>query len=86
MIKFVSDSNDGRVHLGLGISRGNVDRLIAGQPIRVSLQEMQEGLAINGDIMIFFAETERELQQAIAEFIGPETKVKIDPRLKRKMT
>jgi hypothetical protein len=86
MIKFTYGGKDGRTHLGLGISRENVNRMIAGQPIRVRLPEMREGLSIDGAVMIFFGETERELQQAVAEFIGPETVVNIDPRLKSKMT
>jgi hypothetical protein len=86
VIKFVFEDKDGRNHLGLGISRENVNRLIAGQPIRVRLPEMREGLSIDGAVMIYFGETERELQQAVAEFVGPETKVNIDPRLKSKLT
>jgi hypothetical protein len=82
MIKFVFEGKDGRIHLGLGISRENVNRLIAGKPILVKLPEMREGLSIDGNIMIHFGETERELQKEVAEFIGPETKVNIDPRLK----
>ena len=86
MIKFVFEGKDGKNYLGLGISRENVNRLIEGQPIRVKLAEMREGLTIDGNIMIYFGETERELQDAVAEFIGPETKVNIDPRLKSKLT
>lgn len=84
MIKFVFDDDEGRTYLGLGISRENVNRLTAGKPIRVDLKEM--GVSIDGHVMIYFGETERELQQAVAEFIGPETKVNIDPRLKSKLT
>jgi hypothetical protein len=82
MVKFVFDTSDGRSNLGLGVTRENVYRLIQGKPIRVSLPEMRAGLAIDGDVMIYFGETERDLQQAVAEFIGPETKVTVDPRLK----
>lgn len=85
MIKFAFDDNDGRKHLGLGISRENVNRLIQGKPIHVKLTELNN-LVVDGTIMIYFGETERELQQAVAEFIGPETKVNIDPRLKSKLT
>ena len=84
MIKFVFDDDEGHTHLGLGISRENVNRLTQGGPIRVDLAEMK--VTVNGDVMIYFGETERELQQAVAEFIGPDTKVNIDPRLKSKLT
>jgi hypothetical protein len=82
MVKFVFDTSDGRSNLGLGVTRENVKRLIQGKPIRVNLPEMHRGLVIDGDVMIYFGETERDLQQAVAEFIGPETKVTVDPRLK----
>jgi hypothetical protein len=84
MLRFVFDDDKGATHLGLGISRENVNRLVAGKPIRVDLREM--GVTISGAVMIYFGEDERDLQQAVAEFIGPETKVNIDPRLKSKLT
>jgi hypothetical protein len=80
MIKFTFEGKDGRTHLGLGISRGNVNRLTAGSPILVKLPELRPGLSIDGNIMIHFAETERELYEAMKEFIGPETVINIDPR------
>jgi hypothetical protein len=84
MIKFIFDDNRGRKHLGLGISRENVNRLTAGKPIRVNLEDL--GITVDGAVMIYFGETEQELTQAVAEFIGPETKVNIDPRMKQKLT
>lgn len=84
MIKFTIHGNDNKTHIGLGISRENVNRLVAGKPIRVDLAEL--GVTVDGGIMIYFGETERDLQQTVAEFIGPDTKVQIDPRLKSKMT
>lgn len=86
MIQFTYDNGEGRQNLGLGISRENVNRLIEGKPIRLNLAALAKGLTISGEITIYFAETERELTQAVAEFIGPDTKVHIDPRLKGKMT
>jgi hypothetical protein len=84
MIRFTFDDNDGRTHLGLGVSRENINRLTSGYPIRVDVKELN--ISVNGALMIYFGETEIELQQAIAEFIGPETKVNIDPRMKSKLT
>ena len=86
MVKFTFGGDGDPTSIGLGISRENVNRLIQGKPIRVSLREMKDGLTINGDIMIYFAETEQGIVDAIAEFIGPQTKVTIDPRLKSKLT
>ena len=84
MILFTFEDNDGKTYLGAGLSRENINRLTDGRPIRIDLPK-QGVPKIDGKIMIFFGETERELQQQIAEFIGPETKVNIDPRLKDKM-
>jgi hypothetical protein len=60
------------------------NRLIDGKSIRVSLADM--GVMINGDVTIFFGETEQPLTQQMAPFIGPDTNVTIDPRIKSKMT
>lgn len=78
MIKFTA-GNRGKTIVGLGISQGNVDRLQAGQPILISLEEM--GLAPY-DVMIFYGETEAALTQELEKHIGPNTKVSVDPRLK----
>jgi hypothetical protein len=84
MIKFTYTTSKKRVNMGLGLSRENVNRLIDGQPIRISLEEM--AVAVDGEIMIFFGETEREMTDNLAQFIGPETNVTISPRLKSKLT
>lgn len=84
MMKFVFHDQEGKNHIGLGISRENVNRLTDGKPIRVDLAAMKQ--IIDGGIMIYFAETDQELVQAVAEFIGPETKTHVDPRLKSKLT
>jgi hypothetical protein len=84
LFSFGDKENPGGQHLGVGISRENVDRLLTGKPIRISL--LNAGLNVDRTIMIYFGETEQALSQAVAEFIGPETKVNIDPRLKSKMT
>ena len=83
MIQFTFDDQNGKKYLGLGVSRENINRLTAGKPISVDLTKLN--VVVDGKIMIFFGETERELQHQLAEFIGPETKVYIDPRLKSKL-
>lgn len=80
MIKFLASR--GRVQiLGLGISRANVERLIAGDPIRVIGSEMH---LQDLEILLFFGEDERELTRMLKEWgaIGPETQVHVDERLK----
>jgi hypothetical protein len=71
--------HDAGTDLILGVTRGNVDRMVAGKPIRVDLREME--VTADGNILIFFGETEQDLKDQLAEFIGPETKVTVDPRL-----
>ena len=83
MIQFTFDSEDGRRHIGLGITRENLDRLVEGKPIRVDLAMLEDGLDIDGQILIYFGETERELHRALAEFISPETRqfvYKVNPK------
>lgn len=70
MIRFALETDDGPV-FGLGISEENVRRLKAGQPIRVSLDEMGG----DGVAMIFYGETERDLVDMIADGIGPDTDI-----------
>lgn len=42
-------------NLVLGLSRQNIQRLLAGQPIRFNLAELALG---SGEVVIFFGETE----------------------------
>ena len=83
MLKLTFEGADGRKCLAVGISRGNVERLTNGQPILFDLADLS-GVTVNGRVMIFYEETETQLMQAMSEFIGPDTKVTIDPRLKKK--
>ncbi len=83
MIKFLATNQDtGRRLLGFGVTPGNISRLIAGQPIKVDLSEMDKALDL--DLLIFFGESEETMHAWFQEFgmIGPETKIKIDPKLR----
>lgn len=63
----------------LGLSHRNLERLKNREPIRFTADEF--GWA-NTDIFIFAGETEQSMGREIAELVGPETKVTIDPRLR----
>lgn len=76
MIKLVIDRTDGPLY-AFGLSAGNVRRLKAGEPIAVDLSPMGG----RGRILIFYGATERQMMAELREFIGPETKVHVDPRL-----
>lgn len=76
-------ANNNEDILLLGITRANVEKLIAGNLIRISRATHGEGIPEGLTIVIFFGETEREMQKQFkaSGLIGPETKVKIYPRL-----
>jgi hypothetical protein len=63
-----------------GLSHANLKRLKAGALIKFNGETMHLG----GDIefVIFAGTDEREMGREVAKFIGPETDVNIDPRLK----
>lgn len=80
MIKAVASGN-GRTILVLGLSLGNLKKFRE-EPrdtfIKIDGQEM--GLPI--DVTIFSGESDAALGRFMAEFIGPDTKLHIDPKLK----
>lgn len=69
MIKFKTVDPNGKALLGFGISAENVEKLKAGQPIVVNLNEM----GINASMMIFYRETTGDLIKTIQPFIGKQT-------------
>jgi hypothetical protein len=82
MIKMLA-KDDGVTILHFGLSRANINRLIAGDPILIRAEDMDPDLK-GVKIGIFFGETEAEMQAMLRRegLIGPETKVTVDPRLK----
>lgn len=78
MIKFSAQHPNGRLIFGLGLSRANCERLLAGKPIVVDLEQ----LGGKGEVFIMAGETELTMADQLAQFLGPDTKVTIDPRLK----
>ena len=57
MIKFVCTQKNGRKIVGFGLSKGNVDKLKAGQPIYV----LGEPLGFPEDFTIIYGETEDDM-------------------------
>ena len=68
----------------LGLSRENVNRLTAGQPILIHRDKQGDAVPEGWEILICFGETELALHAAFERSgaIGPHTLVTIDPRLK----
>lgn len=78
MIKFSGGTPDDPL-IGFGLSFESLDRLRAGEPIKVELGEL--GLA--GTLLIFAGITEQELLHQLQEFISDDTKVHISDRFKQ---
>ena len=57
--------------IGFGLSKANIEKLKKGKPISIDLSEM--GFPGN-KAMIFYGETEEDMQRDLAEYIGTETK------------
>jgi hypothetical protein len=70
-------------YLILGLSRQNVRRLIAGEPIRISKASHGTAVPEGWTIAIVFGETELEIGSALRKdgVIDESTEIKVDPRL-----
>lgn len=82
MIIARGSTSEGKDLLLLGLSNENLRGLVSGKPIKLNAEThpgMPEGLTIG----IIYGQTEREMYNELRKigFIGPETKVKEDPRL-----
>lgn len=80
MIKASATGRDGRSYLVIGLSHANLDKLRADGTrgyIKIVGAEMQLPIDV-----ITAGETEASLTHDLAEFIGPDTKVRISKKLK----
>jgi hypothetical protein len=81
MIKATATLPDGRTLLMIGLSFGNLDKFRRDPGdtyIRIDGKEM--GLPL--DVLVFSGQTEAHMQTLVQGFIGPDTKVHVDPKLK----
>lgn len=84
MIFARATSNDGKVKVFLlGLSRGNIDRLIAGRPILMTRDSHGDGIPEGWAISLLFGETEADIVEELkkANLLSPETVVRQEPRL-----
>jgi hypothetical protein len=79
MMTAVAHAPDGARIVLLGLTRENVRRLTAGQPIRVKA-ESHPGFPVDLVIAIVFAETDRELGEAIRGVTDETTRIVTVPR------
>jgi hypothetical protein len=62
VIKFHGTASDGGELIGIGLSRKNCERLLAGKPIHFKLSDMAaSGLAMKGEVLIIGGETEEAI-------------------------
>lgn len=73
----LSYTKAGTLCYGFGLSERNLYRLRKGEPIVIDLGLMGG----TGEVLIFYGRTEQDMARSLAEFIGPETIVNIDPKL-----
>lgn len=81
MIKAIGKGANGRDLLILGLAFGNLDKFRA-EPRSTHIKINGKEMGLPVDVMIFSAETDSALAAFMAEFIGPDTKVHINDRLK----
>lgn len=82
MIKVSLEKDDGTTIVGLGLSRRNCELLLEGKPILVNAKEMLTDGKPLGEILLFAGEDEQIMARWFQEFIGPETRVYVDPKIK----
>jgi hypothetical protein len=80
MIKIRATVGD-RPTIIIGLSHANLDRLRQ-DDLRGAIVINGAELGITADIWITAATTEGAMMEAFGDLVGPETKVRIDPRLK----
>ena len=75
---------NGKQFLLLGLSRENIRRLQADEPIRLTRETHGDRIPQGWVIGILFGETERDMEDQLRKggFISEQTKTYIDPRLK----
>ena len=64
-IRHRNTGDDGRHVIVLGVSRGNVERLMAGKPIHVTGESV--GVPEIASILIFFGETEAAMEAELRD-------------------
>lgn len=69
MIKFKLTKDSGKVLLGFGLSKRNIELLKQGKPILIDLNEM----GLDAEIGILYGETEQAILKTLKPYIGDET-------------
>lgn len=80
MIKFTGTAKDGGRLIGLGLSRGNCERLLDNRPIKIDLRA-DLNIPFKGEIVLLAGETEATIAHALRDFIAPDAVVHVDEGL-----
>lgn len=80
MVKFLA-SREGRLILGLGLVRGNISRLMNGNPIHIDCQQLGTPELRVHEILIFYGDNELEIASRfrVMGFLTDDAQIKSDP-------
>ena len=78
MITAIANATDGTRIVLLGVSRGNIDRLTDGKPIRATAAT-HPGFPKDLVVGIMFGETDAAITEMLKNYIGDQTKVHVVP-------
>ena len=85
MIFAHADKPDGTRILMLGLSRGNIGRLLDGKPMLLKRETHGDGVPEGWEICVVFGETEQAIVDLLskADLIAPTTRVIKEPKLEK---
>ena len=69
MIKFLAtDPTNGRKILAMGLSHGNIGRLMEGKPIHFNIEQMGLSALRVNEVVIFAGDTEESMKQELEDY------------------
>jgi hypothetical protein len=77
-VKATYTDADGNRALVIGITRGNVERLMDQKPMGI---EVPEAIPMGGKVIILYAEDEQALADLLRPAMNKDTIISVDPRL-----
>ena len=80
MIKAIMTKANGRTALLIGLSYGNLEKFKS-QPLDTFIDIDGAAMGLPIDVLLFSGQSEGDLSRFMADMIGPDTKVHIDPKL-----
>jgi hypothetical protein len=81
MLKMIAtDPRTGRNILVIGLSFGNLDKFKS-MPGDTFIKIKGEEVGLSVDVILFSGETEQSMARQMSQFVGPDTKVHIDPKV-----